>query len=308
MAVPVINQLITMVLLMIAGFIMKKRSLLTNEGIGGISTVLTKLALPAMLIALFQRDFSKELLIQFGLACLGAAIMTIGMLAIYIVLGRLLGMQYPKLGLFAGCGAYCNVSFMGQPLVLAIFGEAGLIYCVATIFVQNVVYVLIISSVMSHKCKPKKTASQLARAIFLNPICAGAAIGFLLFIASIRLPLPVRESLEAARATTVCLSMIIIGALLANANIKTVVKDKVVYIFSFFSLVVTPILAKALLGAFMDGVPLGVVVILMATPAAAALPALSRDCGNDELRASEYVFVSTIFSVITLPLVAVFLC
>ena len=65
-----------------------------------------------------------------------------------------------------------------------------------------------------------------------------------------------------------------------------------------------PVITKLLLGMFLDGIALGVIVILMATPAAAALPSFAGEYGNDEKRASEYVFVSTVLSVITLPLIA----
>ena len=58
----------------------------------------------------------------------------------------------------------------------------------------------------------------------------------------------------------------------------------------------------------MSGMALSILVVLMGTPAAAALPSFADLYGNDENRASEYAFVSTILSVITLPLVAQFLC
>ena len=99
-----------------------------------------------------------------------------------------------------------------------------------------------------------------------------------------------------------------IGSLLAAANVKEIFKDKVVYIFSFFTLIIMPIITKAICHTFMSGMALSVLVVLMATPAAAALPSFADQYGADEKRASQYTFVSTIFSVLTLPLVAQFLC
>ena len=58
----------------------------------------------------------------------------------------------------------------------------------------------------------------------------------------------------------------------------------------------------------MIGMGVRVLVLLMGNAAAAALPSFADLYGNDEKRASEYAFVSTILSVITLPLVAQFLC
>lgn len=104
------------------------------------------------------------------------------------------------------------------------------------------------------------------------------------------------------------LSMIYIGFLLAEANLKEVMKDKEVYIFCILSLIITPIIAKAFGGLFLDGMPLAVLVILMGTPPGALLPSFVESYGKSARRASQYVFMSTILSLITLPLVAEFLC
>ena len=102
--------------------------------------------------------------------------------------------------------------------------------------------------------------------------------------------------------------MIYIGFLLAEANLKDVMKDKEVYIFCILSLIITPIIAKAFGGLFLGGMPLAVLVILMGTPAGALLPSFVESYGKSARRASQYVFMSTILSLITLPLVAEFLC
>ena len=74
-----------------------------------------------------------------------------------------------------------------------------------------------------------------------NLICFSAIIGIVLFVNSISLPEPLYNALHYASITTVCLSMIVIGSLLAAAKIKEVLKDKTVYIFSFFTLIVMAI-------------------------------------------------------------------
>ena len=102
--------------------------------------------------------------------------------------------------------------------------------------------------------------------------------------------------------------MIYIGFLLAEASFKEVAQDKQVFVFCFLSLVVTPIIAKVLGRMFLDGMPLAVLVILMGTPAGALLPSFVESYGKSAQKASHYVFMSTILSIITLPIVAEFLC
>ena len=208
----------------------------------------------------------------------------------------------------SGGGVYSNVIFMGQPLIMAMYGAEGLIFCVAVMFTCNVFLFTVCSILFGMGGEHGKPALQMLKEAFLNLICLSAVVGVFCFVNSISLPGPIYDVLQYSANTTVSLSMIYIGSLLAAANLREIFRDKVVYIFSFFTLIVLPILAKAICGLFMEGIALSVLVVLMGTPAAAALPSFAELYGNDEKRASQYTFVSTIISVVTLPLVAEFLC
>ena len=61
MAIPVIYQLLTMVLLMVVGVILNKKKFLTESNAKGLSIVLTRVAVPANMIVLMQRPFSHEI-------------------------------------------------------------------------------------------------------------------------------------------------------------------------------------------------------------------------------------------------------
>ncbi len=308
MALPVIYQLSTMVLLMVVGVILNKRNLLSESNAKGLSIVLTRVAVPANMVILMQRPYSHEILVGFLKTCGGTFLLcSLGALLFYIV-GKALGMRFPELGLFSGGGVYSNVIFMGQPLIMAMYGEEGLIFCVAVMFTCNVFLFTVCSVLFAIGSGKRKSVGRMLKEAFVNLICISAVIGLFCFVQEITLPAPLRDALQFSANTTVCLSMIYIGTLLAVANIREIFKDKLVYIFSFLTLIVMPIVTKLVAGLFLDGIALSVLVVLMGTPAAAALPSFAEIYGNDEKRASEFVFVSTIFSVVTLPLVAEFLC
>ena len=308
MALPVIYQLLTMVLLMVVGVILNKRNLLSVSNAKGLSILLTRVAVPANMVILMQRPYSHEILVGFLKTCGGTFLLcSLGALLFYIV-GKALGMRFPELGLFSGGGVYSNVIFMGQPLIMAMYGEEGLIFCVAVMFTCNVFLFTVCSVLFAIGSGKRKSVGRMLKEAFVNLICISAVIGLFCFVQEITLPAPLRDALQFSANTTVCLSMIYIGTLLAVANIREIFKDKLVYIFSFLTLIVMPIVTKLVAGLFLDGIALSVLVVLMGTPAAAALPSFAEIYGNDEKRASEFVFVSTIFSVVTLPLVAEFLC
>lgn len=308
MAIPVIYQLITMVILMVIGVVLHKKNFLSLANAKGLSIVLTRVAVPCNMVVLLQRDYSPEIFKGFLVTCAATyGMCCIGALMFFIV-GKAMKMKGGELGLFSGGGVYSNVIFMGQPLIMAMYGAEGLIFCVAVMFTCNVFLFTICSVLFAMGSNIKKSALRMLKEAFINLICLSAIVGVFCFVNSIRLPQPIFDVLQYSANTTVCLSMIYIGSLLAAANIKEIFRDKIVYVFSFFTLIVMPILAKLICGTFMDGIALSVLVVLMGTPAAAALPSFADMYGNDEKRASEYAFVSTILSVVTLPLVAQFLC
>lgn len=308
MAIPVIYQLITMVILMVIGVVLHKKNFLSLANAKGLSIVLTRVAVPCNMVVLLQRDYSPEIFKGFLVTCAATyGMCCIGALMFFIV-GKTMKMKGGELGLFSGGGVYSNVIFMGQPLIMAMYGAEGLIFCVAVMFTCNVFLFTICSVLFAMGSNIKKSALRMLKEAFINLICLSAIVGVFCFVNSIRLPQPIFDVLQYSANTTVCLSMIYIGSLLAAANIKEIFRDKIVYVFSFFTLIVMPILAKLICGTFMDGIALSVLVVLMGTPAAAALPSFADMYGNDEKRASEYTFVSTILSVVTLPLVAQFLC
>lgn len=308
MAIPVIYQLITMVILMIVGVILHKKNFLSEANAKGLSIVLTRVAVPCNMIVLLQRDYSPEIFKGFLVTCLATyGMCCVGALMFFLV-GKGMKMDDRNLGLFSGGGVYSNVIFMGQPLILAMYGAEGLIFCVAVMFTCNVFLFTVCSILFAMGSEKRKTLTAMMKEIATSLICISAVVGVFCFVNSIHLPQPVFDVLQYSANTTICLSMIYIGTLLAAANVKEIFKDKVVYIFSFFTLIVMPIITKLICSTFMSGMALSVLIVLMATPAAAALPSFADQYGADEKRASEYTFVSTIFSVVTLPLVAQFLC
>lgn len=308
MALPVVYQLLTMMILMAVGIILNKKKYLSDSNAKGLSILLTRVAVPANMVLLMQTPYSHEILMGFLKTC-GGTFLVCGIGAfLFFLVGKVLGMKFPELGLFSGGGVYSNVIFMGQPLIMAMYGDKGMIFCVAVMFTCNIFLFTVCSVLFAIGTGRKKTIGKMLKDTFLNLICISAIIGFFCFVKSIVLPAPIKNALQFAANTTVCLSMIYIGFLLAAANVKEILKDKKVYIFSFITLIVMPMMTKAVAGLFLDGLALRVLVILMGTPAAAALPSFAEIYGNDEKRASEYVFVSTVLSVVTLPLVAEFLC
>ena len=308
MAFLVMNQLLTMIILMFVGAVLQKKKYLSANDAKELSVILVKVAVPANMIILLQQSYSHEIFVEFLKVCAGTFGVCLIAAVMFFAAGKWMRMTLSDTTLFACCGAYGNIIFMGQPLIRALYGEKGLIFCVAVMFVSTLFLFTVCSVLLSLGTDKMRDKRKVLKDSFLNLVFISGAIGFICFAKSIILPQIIRDALQFSANTTVCLSMIYIGFLMAEADLKEMIRDKQAYVFCFLSLVVTPMIAKLFGKMFLDGIPLAVLVILTGTPAGALLPSFVESYGKSGKRASQYVFMSTILSIITLPVVAELLC
>ena len=71
MAVLVMNQLFTMIILMLVGVILNKKKYLSENDAKELSVILVKVAVPANMIILLQRPYSHEIFVEFLKVCAG---------------------------------------------------------------------------------------------------------------------------------------------------------------------------------------------------------------------------------------------
>jgi hypothetical protein len=99
-------------------------------------------------------------------------------------------------------------------------------------------------------------------------------------------------------------SMIIIGASLGSQKMKAVFTDWHAYAFAPVRLLVAPVVLWGILHFFVtDSVFLGTMTVLGAMPVASLATMLSIEYGGNVTMASRTVFVTTILSVVTVPLI-----
>jgi len=115
------------------------------------------------------------------------------------------------------------------------------------------------------------------------------------------------SAIDSLGSMTSPLSMILIGATLANMKLK-VLLDKSVLYTSFFRLIAFPVLIALLLKPFgLEPMIVNVCVILLAMPVASNTAAMAERYGGDYKFASAVVSVSTLLSVVTVPIITWFI-
>lgn len=297
LAQTIFSQLIALLLMALAGWVMARKGTLTAEE--PLNALLTGAALPALIIANLQAPYSVALLQDMGLTLVGMGVaLVVGGFATALA-ARLLGKTGKLRGAWIACAMFPNAVFMGQPIITALYGEEALILIAPVTFIFNLSSYTIGGWLLAGK----RGSKGMVRQIMLKPVVLSCFVGLFLFFLPFRLPTAVLSTLKMLAATTTPVSMVIIGCQLAKISPRDLFLDQDVYIVSFLRLVITAVVAYGILRLFIsDTTILGVLTICICMPSAAILPVISADRGGDSLFCSKTVFVSTLLCLFTVPI------
>ena len=193
---------------------------------------------------------------------------------------------------------FMNNVFVGFPVVQAIFGEEAL-FCAS---LTNIPFNIGVSRLRAGQGQGRVTIREV-----FSPGLIATLVAVVVFLFQIPVPSLLGDTIKSLANGTVPLSMIIIGVSLSHVPILDAFKDWKAYLVSLGRLVLCPILTYFVLGLFLEGTTLGVMVAIAACPSAAMITILSLRYGIDDTFASRVNFLSTILCAVTLPIMTYFL-
>ena len=210
-----INQIIAMAFMVMAGFVLAIKKLLTGDESRIITKALIYVVVPCSLIDAFGSDFDVSKLEALGVALL----LAIMVYAIFLTGGRIL----QKRG-FTG-GEVCSIIYSNSgnliiPIVMGVLGTEYVVYTCSFMLVQNLL-------TWTHaQMKLGGEADLTVKKILTNPCILSILIGLALFLLNIRLPGPLDTAVGSMGACIGPLFMMITGVLLAEADMKAAFGSK----------------------------------------------------------------------------------
>ena len=299
-ALKVLNQVIVVFLLIGVGFTCTKLKMITQTGVKQMTGILLSVVTPCVLIRSYQDKIS-----EIGLGLVGgllkAALFTLLSMALTMLLARLIFRKEEtnryRIDKFAS--VYSNCGFMAIPLLNAALGPDGVFYGSAYLAVFTVLYWTVGVFTFTEDVK-----SLSFKNILVNPGVIGTIISILLFSFRIQLPDIIETPIEYLADINTPLAMIILGAYLVDFDIKTVLKEKGVYLVSLMRLLIFPLLSLAVAKLLqLDGVVAQAVMISSVCPTATVTTLFATRFNLDAAYSAQEVSVTTLLSVITIPLV-----
>lgn len=302
LALVTLQQVGILFILIIIGFICGKTGVVTAEGKKVLSNLLVTIIMPAMILNSYLSEFDPQvlnnLLLAFGLSTVAILLA----MAVSFLLTFKLKSSNRKVLWFAF--SFSNAAYMGFPLVKGLFGDEGLLYASAFATMFNVIVWSVGYAVMSGEMKAK----QVAKSVGKNPVTYAVILGLIIYLGRIPVPEVIKQPISLVGSMTTPLSMIIIGAMIAGSNVKSILGNKEVWLSVAVRLVLIPSLTFGLFYLLgIGGMVASVVLIQAACPTAATTSVLAIQFNHDESVGAGTVVLSTICSIVTLTVFAMLL-
>lgn len=298
------NQVIVMFLLLAAGMLLYKIKMITEEGNRQIAGVVLYVVAPLLILDTFCMEYDAELTKNMLLGFLLSA----SSILLSAFVSQLLRIKGKKecipterfMVIFTNCG------FMGIPLAEAVFGEVGVVYCTMYLTMYNLLVWTYGLVLMKGKSRERKSfAERLKPFLTSTMVCIVVGLGIYFF----RIPVPkqIKSALGYISSMNTPLAMLVSGIYIAQGNIIGALRKGRVYVVSAVKCFLVPFLT-ALVLAFLpfDEKLKTTILILSACPSGANGMLFANRFGGDAKTASHVFAVTTLVSVVSIPLMVMF--
>lgn len=285
----------------ITGFLLTRVGTISPAGRKSLSDLLINFILPCNIVCSFQINLSMEILTSCGAMLVLAGATQL----IYLLSSRLLfpGADARRLACLRYATVCSNAGFLGLPIIGGVFGAMGTLLTSVALIPQRIVMWSAGLSLFTHT-----DGKSVVKKLLTHPCIIAVEIGFVLMMAgNPTLPVFLQKALSGASSCTTCISMLVIGSILAGAE-HIDMKDRMMWWYTLVRLVLIPLVVFAVLSLLpIDRTLRGVMVLISGMPAGSTTAILAARYDGDAPFASCLIFISTLMSLVTLPLLCLIL-
>ncbi len=296
----IITQMIVLFLVMALGYLCEKIGYVDEYVSKKLNILLLNVTTPCLILSsVSTNDISFEKSTVF-LILLIAFLMYLILPFIAIILNKIIKIEKENFGLYMFMTTFSNIGFMGYPVTKTIFGESAVFLC--SLF--NMVFGIFVYSLgiyLFNLDSKEKTKFDLKKVI--NPGMVSSILAIIIFIFSINIPTFLSSTFEMVGSITSPLAMMLIGCSLARLPIKNIFNEYKLYPYTLIKQIVIPIIMMYILRPFItDPLILGLTIIVLAMPAGNITVMFASKYDGNIALASKGVFITTICSFITIPI------
>lgn len=283
------------------GYCANRMGIMGGEMDQRVSKLLLRITMPAMILAaVITGDTLPGLAEVLSILKVGLVFYLLETLFMLVV-PRLMGGTPGQKGVWRYTLMFPNVGFIGYPVAVALFGQEALFYAVVLALPFNL---------MSFTLGPLLLvgAKRFQVRQMFSPCVLASLLALVLALTGLRPPVLVGEMLNFVGSITVPLSLLLVGSLLAGLPAGQVFASPKLWLLSALRLLVMPVALWLILrGMDIGYIVMGVAISQMAMPAAVNGSMLCMEYGGDAESMARITFITTLASIVTIPLVTAML-
>lgn len=301
----VINQMIQLFMVIGLGYLLMKTHVLDEVFNKKLNTLLLTVTTPALILSSVMGNDNLQDADTVLFVFVVAIIVYVLLPLLGIIITKLLRVPHQQSGLYIFMTVFSNIGFMGFPVMKAIFGNGAVFYTAIFNMIFNI-FVYTIGIYLINLGSGAKTSFQLKN--LRSPGIIACLIALLIYFLHIQTPSIITETCDMVGSITTPIAMLLIGATLANIDVKSIFSEFRLYPYTIIKQILIPVIAFPILKLFIqDSYILGITLIMLAMPVANSAVLFSQEYGGDVELAAKSVFITTLISVVTIPAIVSFL-
>lgn len=302
----IFEQMLVLFFMMMTGFVCYKKHFVDDNGYKNISSIIVNILNPLLIVsgvlnkeAVYSGKIIGENILLVGVLFLILIIVSL----IYIKLTRIPKKQASSYRLML---IFSNLGFMGIPLVSEVYGAKAIIFVAFYILGYNILiytYGIYLASKDN-----EEISSHFEWKKLFNPGVAACVVAIILFAFKITVPKFIGSFVNYMGNASVPFSMMAIGISLANAKLKDVFMNARLLFFAAAKMLIIPIICILIMKNFgFDSEAFGIFALMLSMPVGSIVTLIETEYGGkDSSISSSGIALTTVLSMITIPIVSLF--
>ena len=296
-----LEQMVVIFFAVAVGFAARKMKVLSEETTRYLTNLVLTFLMPCKILASVTNGTELPS-VGIILEVLKMSLVFYGTGAVFLlIVPRLLGGTDKQKGVWCYVMMFPNTAFVGYPVIETMYGAGAVFYAVLLNLPFNL---------LNYSMAPLLLAGQRRFSLkqSFSPCVIASFVSLIIALVGLQAPALVGNTVSFVGESAMPMSLVVLGSVLANTSIRGALTSPRIWILSLIRLLVLPVVMLLVMRPLhMDSLVMGVGVLEGGMPSAISGTMLSLQYGGDVDCITQVILLSTLLSMVTIPLVAMLL-
>ena len=294
-----LEVMVVLFIIVILGYVACKLGYMGDKFDKKLSSIVVDITCPLLVLSsVMGDDLPDRTLI---LPLLGVGFLTYIILLVFgFWVPRLISKSHDDQGMIGFALMFANVGFIGYPIVSSIFGPHAVFYA-ALLNMPNTFFIFTAGVML---IKGEYSLKQFNPKVLISPAMLGAFLAAIIVALGIHTPDIIARPVTMVGNITVPAALMIIGSSMAKLPLRDIIGSTKVYITALLRLTVVPLSIYFLFKVCgVNDMVNNINTVVIAMPVASFGTMFCLKYGRDPSLITETTFITTLGSIITIPLI-----